>query len=92
MISAQGPGSAPTARRRRSIAMTLRFCRSRRRISLDEFFPVSWKLLVKSHGIDVETAPVNAASWMATSFPYWEGPISFHGSHEGKGYLEMTGY
>ena len=54
--------------------------------------PVSWKLLVKSHGIDVETAPVNAASWMATSFPYWEGPIGFHGSHEGKGYLEMTGY
>jgi len=53
---------------------------------------VSWKLLVKSHGVDVETAPVNAASWMATSFPYWEGPINFRGSHEGKGYLEMTGY
>ncbi len=54
--------------------------------------PVRWKLLVKSHGLDVETTPVNAASWMATSFPYWEGPIHFHGSHEGKGYLEMTGY
>ena len=52
----------------------------------------SWRLLVKSHGVEVETTPVNAASWMATSFPYWEGPISFHGSHEGKGYLEMTGY
>jgi predicted secreted hydrolase len=54
--------------------------------------PVRWKLLVKSHGIDVETAPLNAASWMANSFPYWEGPIGFHGSHYGKGYLEMTGY
>src|SRR5208282_1882379 len=54
--------------------------------------PVRWKLVVKSHGIQVETEPVNAASWMATSFPYWEGPIGFHGSHEGKGYLEMTGY
>jgi predicted secreted hydrolase len=54
--------------------------------------PVRWKLQVKSHGIDVETAPLNADSWMATSFPYWEGPIDFHGSHEGKGYLEMTGY
>ncbi len=54
--------------------------------------PVRWKLAVKSRGIDVETAPVNADSWMATSFPYWEGPISFRGSHEGKGYLEMTGY
>ena len=31
-------------------------------------------------------------SWMGTSFPYWEGPISFAGSHTGLGYLEMTGY
>jgi predicted secreted hydrolase len=29
---------------------------------------------------------------MRTSFPYWEGPISFSGSHSGVGYLEMTGY
>jgi predicted secreted hydrolase len=29
---------------------------------------------------------------MGTSFPYWEGPISFAGSHAGVGYLEMTGY
>jgi predicted secreted hydrolase len=47
---------------------------------------------VKSHGVDIETTPVNPASWMATSFSYWEGPIGFHGSHNGKGYLEMTGY
>jgi predicted secreted hydrolase len=54
--------------------------------------PVRWRLQVKSHGLRIETEPVNAASWMATGFPYWEGPIGFHGSHEGKGYLEMTGY
>ena len=54
--------------------------------------PVRWKLVIRSHGVDVETAPVNAASWMETSFPYWEGPISFAGSHQGQGYLEMTGY
>jgi predicted secreted hydrolase len=29
---------------------------------------------------------------MGTSFPYWEGPIAFRGSHGGVGYLEMTGY
>jgi predicted secreted hydrolase len=29
---------------------------------------------------------------MTTSFPYWEGPVSFTGSHSGTGYLEMTGY
>jgi len=47
---------------------------------------------VKSRGLEIETAPLNAESWMATSFSYWEGPISFRGSHEGEGYLEMTGY
>jgi predicted secreted hydrolase len=29
---------------------------------------------------------------MGTGFSYWEGPISFAGSHSGVGYLEMTGY
>lgn len=54
--------------------------------------PTRWRVQVKSRGLDVETAPVNATSYMATSFPYWEGPIGVHGSHEGEGYLEMTGY
>ncbi len=54
--------------------------------------PVRWRLQVKSRGLDVETEPLNAQSWMATRFSYWEGPISFHGSRAGKGYLEMTGY
>ena len=40
----------------------------------------------------IESTPLNARSWMGTSFPYWEGPISFAGSHTGVGYLEMTGY
>ena len=36
--------------------------------------------------------PLNAQSWMGTTFAYWEGPIRFTGSHAGRGYLEMTGY
>ena len=87
-----GTWMAPTARSRRSIAMTLRWRPLSETHLAGRVLPVRWKLVVKSHGIDVETTPVNAASWMATSFPYWEGPIIFHGSHEGKGYLEMTGY
>jgi predicted secreted hydrolase len=54
--------------------------------------PTKWRLVVKNHGLDVETSPINAGSYMATSFPYWEGPIKIAGSHQGKGYLEMTGY
>lgn len=54
--------------------------------------PISWKVDVKSRGLSIETTPLNAESWMATIFPYWEGPVRFSGSHAGVGYLEMTGY
>ena len=40
----------------------------------------------------IECTPLNPRSWMGTTFPYWEGPIRFAGSHTGVGYLEMTGY
>jgi len=54
--------------------------------------PVTWRVRVKSRGLDIETIPLNAEAWMATAFSYWEGPIRFRGSHDGEGYLEMTGY
>jgi predicted secreted hydrolase len=54
--------------------------------------PTGWRIAIPAHGLAIECTPLNAKSWMATSFPYWEGPISFHGSHTGVGYLEMTGY
>jgi predicted secreted hydrolase len=58
----------------------------------DRKVPTQWNIAIPSRGLRIETAPLNARSWMATSFPYWEGPISFRGSHSGVGYLEMTGY
>jgi predicted secreted hydrolase len=54
--------------------------------------PTAWRVAIAGRGLQIETMPLNPLSWMATSFPYWEGPISFHGSHSGVGYLEMTGY
>jgi predicted secreted hydrolase len=54
--------------------------------------PTTWKIQVKSRDLDIETMPLNAYSWMATSIPYWEGPVSVTGSQQGRGYLEMTGY
>jgi predicted secreted hydrolase len=54
--------------------------------------PVAWRIAIPRFGLSIETVPLNAKSWMGTSFPYWEGPISFKGSHSGLGYLEMTGY
>ena len=54
--------------------------------------PTAWSVVIPAHGLRIKSAPLNANSWMGTSFPYWEGPISFQGSHSGVGYLEMTGY
>ena len=54
--------------------------------------PVRWQIELPSHGLDIETTPLNPKAWMPTLFPYWEGPIAFTGSHAGRGYLEMTGY
>ena len=54
--------------------------------------PTAWRIELPTRRISIETKALNPRSWMATSFPYWEGPISFTGSHSGVGYLELTGY
>jgi predicted secreted hydrolase len=54
--------------------------------------PTAWRIAIPKFALAIDCTPLNAKSWMGTSFPYWEGPISFAGSHTGLGYLEMTGY
>jgi predicted secreted hydrolase len=54
--------------------------------------PVTWDIAIPALALTIACVPLNAKSWMGTNFPYWEGPISFAGSHNGVGYLEMTGY
>jgi predicted secreted hydrolase len=54
--------------------------------------PTAWDIAIPRRALAIACVPLNARSWMGTSFPYWEGPISFRGSHSGVGYLEMTGY
>ena len=54
--------------------------------------PTSWSVAITDRNFKIDTVPLNPKSWMATRFAYWEGPITFQGSHAGVGYLEMTGY
>jgi predicted secreted hydrolase len=54
--------------------------------------PTAWRIALPARGMKIESTALNARSWMGTSFAYWEGPINFSGSHQGVGYLEMTGY
>ena len=54
--------------------------------------PTAWHIAIPRLALAMDCVALNKSSWMGTSFPYWEGPISFAGSHKGVGYLEMTGY
>jgi predicted secreted hydrolase len=54
--------------------------------------PTGWDIAIPEQKLSISCTPLNAKSWMGTRFPYWEGPIRFAGSHNGVGYLEMTGY
>ncbi len=54
--------------------------------------PTQWRVRLPDRGLDVTVTALNPDAWMATSVPYWEGPITIAGSHSGVGYLEMTGY
>ncbi|WP_299651062.1 lipocalin-like domain-containing protein [uncultured Tateyamaria sp.] len=54
--------------------------------------PTTWRVQLADRGVDVEVDAVNPNAWMPLSIPYWEGPVTMSGSHEGVGYLEMTGY
>ncbi|WP_415184650.1 lipocalin-like domain-containing protein [Phaeovulum sp.] len=54
--------------------------------------PVTWQVQLPQHGVDVTVRALNPNAWMDLSIPYWEGPVTVSGSHDGAGYLEMTGY
>lgn len=58
----------------------------------DRDVPTAWRIELPAYDLDVEISAVNPQAWMATSFPYWEGPMRISGTHTGRGYLEMTGY
>ncbi|HKU09380.1 MAG TPA: lipocalin-like domain-containing protein [Bradyrhizobium sp.] len=54
--------------------------------------PTAWHVEIARLNLAIDCTPLNPKSWMGTAFAYWEGPISFAGSHRGVGYLELTGY
>jgi len=54
--------------------------------------PTRWRVTLADKGLDVTVDALNAQAWMGLTVPYWEGPVTVSGSHDGRGYLEMTGY
>jgi predicted secreted hydrolase len=60
--------------------------------SNDAEVPIQWQVTLLDKGVNVTVTALNENAWMATSIPYWEGPVTVTGTHQGIGYLEMTGY
>ncbi|MDU9003312.1 lipocalin-like domain-containing protein [Sedimentitalea todarodis] len=58
----------------------------------DRRIPTVWQVALPAQDLNITVTALNPQSWMGTSFPYWEGPVTVMGSHAGRGYLEMTGY
>ncbi|WP_116084368.1 lipocalin-like domain-containing protein [Tropicimonas sp. IMCC34011] len=54
--------------------------------------PVRWRVRLPQEDLDITLEAINPDAWMDVSFAYWEGPVRIEGSHQGVGYLEMTGY
>ncbi|HEX8593408.1 MAG TPA: lipocalin-like domain-containing protein [Pseudomonas sp.] len=54
--------------------------------------PTRWSVKIPAKGLDITTTALNPKAWMDLRIPYWEGPVTLSGSHQGVGYLEMTGY
>jgi len=58
----------------------------------DENYPNHFKIKIESHKIDIDVKTINKDQIMRFGIEYFEGMVSFSGSHQGKGFLEMTGY
>nr|WP_243641904.1 lipocalin-like domain-containing protein [Vibrio sinensis] len=54
--------------------------------------PVTWRVKLADHGIDVTTQVMNKNLWLPFVIPYWEGPIETIGTHNAKGFMQLTGY
>ncbi|MFS2156929.1 lipocalin-like domain-containing protein [Pseudomonas sp. Pseusp122] len=54
--------------------------------------PTRWTVSIPGKAVAISVEALNANAWMNLSLPYWEGPVRLTGSHQGMGYLEMTGY
>ncbi len=60
--------------------------------STDSPYPSSFSLVIAQQGIDITVQVVNKQQIMRFGIEYFEGMVTFKGSHQGQGFVEMTGY
>ena len=54
--------------------------------------PTTWQVVLPDKDFEAMVEAKYPDSWMDTLVPYWEGPVTVEGTHNGIGYLEMSGY
>lgn len=55
-------------------------------------YPELFSIKIAEEEIDIEVSVINNKQIMRFGIEYFEGMVSFTGSHQGRGFLEMTGY
>ena len=54
--------------------------------------PLSWQLKINNKGVDIKIKTTKDDQWNPASVSYYEGTVDVSGTHQGKGFLELTGY
>ncbi|MDI3324467.1 lipocalin-like domain-containing protein [Pontibacterium granulatum] len=55
-------------------------------------WPSGWRLQIPEHDLDLTITPRQKNQENNLSVRYWEGAVKVTGSHNGQGYVELTGY
>jgi predicted secreted hydrolase len=55
-------------------------------------FPLDWSLNIPSKDIELQITTSKDDQYNTASVPYYEGMVSISGTHQGRGFLELTGY
>ncbi len=55
-------------------------------------YPTGWQMSIAEHAIDIDIQAAFTDQEMAHTVRYWEGAVRVDGSHQGLGYLELSGY
>ncbi|WP_042987219.1 lipocalin-like domain-containing protein [Vibrio coralliilyticus] len=54
--------------------------------------PLQWDIKIPEYDINLTTQVLNQELWLPFVVPYWEGPVQTSGSHQAKGFMQLTGY
>jgi predicted secreted hydrolase len=55
-------------------------------------FPTQWSLTIPQRDMAITISPQKQKQWNRGRFLYYEGAIGIAGTHEGEGFMELTGY